>query len=49
MALTKTHGIETKIEDNETLAQAAEDLHVKSSLFATEWLVETNSEICRFT
>lgn len=40
MALTKTHGIETRIEDNATLAQAAEDIHNKASLFATEWVVE---------
>ena len=40
MALTKTHGVETKIEDNETFAMAAEDLHVKTSLFATEWVVK---------
>lgn len=39
MSLTKTHGIETRVDDNATLALAAEELHNKASLFATEWIV----------
>ena len=40
MELATTHGIETEIENNETLAQTAEDLHIKAALFASEKIVE---------
>jgi hypothetical protein len=44
MELTKTHGIETRIETNEKLVEISEALHIKASLFASEWLVEKFDE-----
>ena len=39
-ALATTHGIETSIETNEHLSKAANDLQIRSALFATQKIVE---------
>lgn len=40
MSLATTHGIVTDVDNNDTLAQAAEELHNSSALFATQKIVE---------
>ncbi len=40
MNLATTHGINTKIEDSETLIETANDLHNRSAIFASEGIVE---------
>ena len=40
MDLIKTHGIRTKIDDSETLAEEAEKIHLKAALFSTQKIVE---------
>ena len=40
MALSSTHGIETAIETNDQLSQAANELQTRAALFATEKIVE---------
>jgi hypothetical protein len=40
MALTRTHGIETRIETEKSLSNAADCLHRKAGLFATQKIVE---------
>jgi hypothetical protein len=40
MALASTHGIETSIETNEHLSQAAHQLHTATALFSTQKIVE---------
>ena len=38
--LATTHGINTAVEDNETLASVAEELHIKASLTSSMYIVE---------
>jgi hypothetical protein len=40
MDLIKTHGITTKIDDGDTLAQEAEEIHRKTALFSTMRIIE---------
>jgi len=40
MDLIKTHGIKTKIDDSQTLAEEAEKIHIKAALFSTQKIVE---------
>jgi hypothetical protein len=40
MELIKTHGIKTKIDDGETLAREAEDIHIKTALYSTMRIIE---------
>ena len=40
MALNRTHGIETKIDSSETLSKAADALHRKAGLFASQKIIE---------
>jgi hypothetical protein len=40
MKLIKTHGIVTNIDNSETLAEEAEELHLKSALFSTKMIIE---------
>jgi hypothetical protein len=40
MKLIKTHGIITNIDNSETLAQEAEELHLKTALFSTKMIIE---------
>jgi hypothetical protein len=40
MKLSRTHGIETKIENGDMLAEAADQLHWKAALFSSERIVE---------
>jgi len=40
MMLSKTHGIETRIDTNETLSKAADTLHRQAGLFSTEKIIE---------
>lgn len=47
MALATTHGIETSIETNENLSQAASQLLNQSALFSTEKIVEKTEEYAR--
>jgi hypothetical protein len=49
MQLSKTHGINTTIEDNATLSQAAETLHVKAALLSSQYIVEKIERFARDT
>jgi len=40
MDLIKTHGIKTKIDDRDTLAKEAEEIHTKTALFSTMKIIE---------
>jgi hypothetical protein len=40
MDLIKTHGIRTKIDDGDTLAREAEEIHTKTALFSTMRIIE---------
>jgi len=40
MDLIKTHGIKTKIDDGDTMAQEAEEIHIKTALFSTMRIIE---------
>ena len=40
MKLIKTHGIVTHIDNSETLAEEAEELHLKTALFSTKMIIE---------
>ncbi len=40
MDLIKTHGIKTKIDDGDTLAKEAEEIHTKTALFSTMKIIE---------
>jgi hypothetical protein len=40
MNLATTHGIVTEVDNNDTLAQTAEDLHHSSALFSTQKIIE---------
>jgi len=39
MALVKTHGIKTKIDENENLSVEAEKVHLEAALFSTQMIV----------
>jgi hypothetical protein len=40
MKLIKTHGIKTKIDDGETLAREADDIHIKTAIFSSMRIIE---------
>jgi hypothetical protein len=40
MELIKTHGIKTKIDDGETLAREADDIHIKTAIFSSMRIIE---------
>jgi hypothetical protein len=40
MDLIKTHGITTKIDDGDTLAKEADEIHIKTALFSTMRIIE---------
>ena len=40
MSLATTHGIITEVDNNDTLAETADELHNQSALFATQKIVE---------
>jgi len=44
MALNRTHGIETRIDTSETLSRAADTLHRRAGLFASQKIVELIEE-----
>lgn len=47
MALIKTHGIKTKIDENENLAEEAEKIHMEAALFSTQKIVDNIEDYAR--
>jgi hypothetical protein len=47
MDLIRTHGITTKIENGETLAREAEEIHIKTALFSTMRIIEKIEEFAK--
>lgn len=47
MQLSKTHGIETRVESNDTLSGVADKIHRKAGLFSTQKILEKIEEYAR--
>lgn len=47
MQLSKTHGIETRVETNDTLSEVADKIHKKAGLFSTQKILEKVEEYAR--
>lgn len=47
MQLSKTHGIETRVESNDTLSEVADKIHRKAGLFSTQKILEKIEEYAR--
>jgi hypothetical protein len=47
MQLSKTHGIETRIESNDTLSEVADKIHRQAGLFSTQKIVEKIEEYAK--